>query len=210
MGSGEVHQVDVRIVAATNVDLASLVAAGRFREDLYYRLNVVHLVVPPLRERFEDVPELVAHFLARAGAKDKPVEPAAMERILGDAWRGNLRALRNCIERALVLAGTEPIRAEHIVLEQLGGHRPPPEPGTAIYTGVVELNERQLALIERLREVGVVTNADHSGRAGVTLTTGWRDLTELVAKGVLVRSGRSKKTTYQLAPAWEARIMGRM
>jgi DNA-binding NtrC family response regulator len=205
LGGSEVRHVDVRTIAATNADLAALVEAGSFRQDLYYRLGVIEIPVAPLRERLEDVPELVLHLLARANAAGRVVEPEALEKILSDPWAGNVRALRNCLERALLLAGSGPIRAEHVVLE--ARRRAPPEPD-AVYTGAVELNERQLGLLDRLRREGEVGNAEHSEREGVTQTTGWRDLTDLVAKGVLVRAGRGKKTVYRLAPGWESRISG--
>jgi two-component system response regulator AtoC len=101
-------QVDVRVVAATLRDLALEVKEGRFREDLYYRLEVLTLVVPPLRDRREDLPLLVEHFLAktnaRLGTKVRGVDPRAMRLLLDYPWPGNVRELENLIERAVVLA----------------------------------------------------------------------------------------------------------
>jgi DNA-binding NtrC family response regulator len=103
-----VLKADVRVVAATNVDLEEAVREGRFREDLYYRLNVIHVAVPTLRERAEDVPALVEYFLqenrARLGRQQVEGVSAAAMRILCDyAWPGNVRELANCVERALLL-----------------------------------------------------------------------------------------------------------
>jgi len=100
VGATESMRVDVRVIAATLRDLAVEVAAGRFREDLYYRLNVVPLVVPPLRERAEDIPALAQHF---AGARARLADDV-LAALAGQPWPGNVRELENVIERALVLA----------------------------------------------------------------------------------------------------------
>jgi two-component system response regulator HydG len=118
IGSDRETDVDVRIIAATNHDLEDDVAQGRFREDLYFRLNVIRLRVPPLRARGADILELAHHFLLRfADDSGKPVReiagPAA-ERLLGYGWPGNVRELENCIQRAVALA-----RFEHIVVDDL-------------------------------------------------------------------------------------------
>ena len=108
LGGVETRTVDVRVLAATNEDIRGLVERGTFREDLYYRLNVLAVTIPPLRERLEDVPLLVDHFLERYAAEnDKPVEgvaPEVMERLLGYHWPGNVRELENVVERGVVLA----------------------------------------------------------------------------------------------------------
>jgi two-component system response regulator AtoC len=100
--------VDVRVVAATVRDLAKEVAAGRFREDLFYRLNVLQIGVPPLRERLDDVPLLIDHFIQRnnrrLGTRIKGIDPKARKLLLGHTWPGNVRELENLIERAVVLA----------------------------------------------------------------------------------------------------------
>ncbi|MCC7073849.1 MAG: sigma 54-interacting transcriptional regulator [Deltaproteobacteria bacterium] len=98
--------VDVRIIAATNRDLRSMVARGEFREDLYYRLAVVTVELPPLRERKEDVPVLVDHFLAGMGMDRTALPAGAMERFLEHPWPGNARELKNAVERAVVLGET--------------------------------------------------------------------------------------------------------
>ena len=107
VGGGEPMAVDVRLIAATNKDLRPLVAAGKFREDLYYRLNVVTIVIPPLRDRPEDIPMLVQSFVQKYGAsRETPVtgvSPEAMALLSRYAWPGNVRELEHVIERAVVL-----------------------------------------------------------------------------------------------------------
>ncbi|MBI4799193.1 MAG: sigma-54-dependent Fis family transcriptional regulator, partial [Desulfarculus sp.] len=111
VGGNQSISVDVRIVAATNRDLTRAVASGRFREDLFYRLNVVRLALPPLRERKEDLPALVAHFVRRYAAETGRTPPQvsqeAMRRIYDYAWPGNVRELENALERAVIMSGAE-------------------------------------------------------------------------------------------------------
>ncbi|MEK7375132.1 MAG: sigma-54 dependent transcriptional regulator, partial [Thermodesulfobacteriota bacterium] len=112
---GSVHtiKVDIRVIAATNRDLEKDVKEGRFREDLYYRLNVVPLVLPPLRERKEDIPPLAEHFLALYREKNrkplKGISGKALDLLVRYDWPGNTRELENCIERAVIMARDEVI-----------------------------------------------------------------------------------------------------
>jgi DNA-binding NtrC family response regulator len=116
VGSSESRKVNVRIIAATNRDLAKEVEAGRFRQDLYYRLNVFSIELPPLRERRADIPALVDHFVQKHGARlgrGRPhVDPAALDVLSSYAWPGNVRELENTMERALVLCRGDTITAE--------------------------------------------------------------------------------------------------
>jgi two-component system nitrogen regulation response regulator GlnG len=129
-------RTDVRIVAATNKDLRILINQGLFREDLFYRLNVVPLRLPPLRERTEDIPDLANHFLALAekdGLASKQIEPRAIDILKHYRWPGNVRELENLIRRLLALYPQEVITAE-IVEAELRGNDPfasssPPETG---------------------------------------------------------------------------------
>lgn len=108
VGDEAMLPIDVRVVAATLRDLEADVAAGRFRDDLFYRLNVVSINIPALRERNEDIPVLVKHFIKkhnkRLGLSIKGIAPEAMRCLMDYGWRGNVRELENCIERALVLS----------------------------------------------------------------------------------------------------------
>jgi transcriptional regulator with GAF, ATPase, and Fis domain len=120
LGSERTVKVDVRVIAATNRDLRQLTADGTFQEDLYYRLNVIPIHVPPVRERREDIPVLVEHFIRRhgerAGKRIDGIEPAAMAALVSAPWPGNVREIENTIERAVVLASQPVIQLRDIVL----------------------------------------------------------------------------------------------
>src|SRR5919199_2565159 len=109
VGSSAPAHFDARVVCATNRDLEREVSEGRFREDLFYRLNVIEIHLPPLRERREDIPLLARHFVKRTareqGQGEKPVEPAAMTALINYNWPGNVRELQNAVERAFTLSG---------------------------------------------------------------------------------------------------------
>jgi transcriptional regulator with GAF, ATPase, and Fis domain len=108
LGSGQTHRVDVRVIAATHRDLAGLVKQNEFRGDLYYRLNIFPVVVPPLRDRDQDIPELVSHFVEtfarRMGKEITHISPEIIEALTLHSWPGNVRELQNLIERAVILA----------------------------------------------------------------------------------------------------------
>jgi two-component system response regulator AtoC len=118
VGGNETIRVDVRIVAATNRDLQERVKEGKFREDLFYRLNVVQMELPPLRARKSDIPLLAQHFMRKHAADNqlpvKDLSDGAIRAILSYPWPGNVRELENAIERAVVLAGGETIDVDHL------------------------------------------------------------------------------------------------
>jgi transcriptional regulator with PAS, ATPase and Fis domain len=124
VGSEGVRFVDVRVIGATHRDLPALVVSGKFREDLFYRLNVISVRVPPLRERFGDVGLLIQHFLKlHAAGRKITIERAAMDALCIFAWPGNVRQLENEVRRALVLAD-DTIRLEHLSREVAQAARP--------------------------------------------------------------------------------------
>ncbi|MBI9073965.1 MAG: sigma-54-dependent Fis family transcriptional regulator [Desulfatibacillum sp.] len=120
LGGRETIPVDVRIIAATNKNLDHEVQSGKFREDLYWRLKVISIFIPPLRARTEDIPPLVDYFLARFGAEyDKPirhVSEGVLEKFLAYSWPGNVRELENCVRRAILLCAGDIISEDHIEL----------------------------------------------------------------------------------------------
>jgi Nif-specific regulatory protein len=130
VGGNQAIRVDVRVIAATNRDLEKDVAEGKFRRDLYFRLHVVEILVPPLRKRNEDVAELAAHFLERftgeTGKKIRGFTPAAIEHLQKYRWPGNVRELKNVLERLVLLESDTVVRLEHLPLEIRGMKRQRP------------------------------------------------------------------------------------
>lgn len=117
LGSNRTRQIDVRVIAATNVDLRAALEGGRFREDLYYRLNVMPINIPSLRERREDIPALAQHFMAKYGDGKQRLSPGALDKLLANDWPGNVRELENVIERSLLLASGEELQASEIRID---------------------------------------------------------------------------------------------
>lgn len=155
VGSSESIRIDVRIIAATHQDLDTLVREGGFREDLYYRLNVVPLHVPPLRDRKDDIPLLVRGFLKRFGEKQVKVEPSAMRSLVERPWRGNVRELENTVERILALRA----QPDRITIEDVEQFSPavhaPSLTGMEIPDEGIVLDELERTLIESaLRKTG--------------------------------------------------------
>ena len=174
VGGTKPQAVDTRIIASTNRDLEREVEAGRFREDLFYRLNVVHLVVPPLRERRGDIPVLVDHLVHRLNAKLGThclgVERDALWSLIGRPWKGNVRELENVLERAIVLGGNDLITLRDLSAEPATSHHAAPQD----LRGAVRRFERQ-----HLMEVLTATQSDKRKAArmlGISLASLYRKL----------------------------------
>jgi transcriptional regulator with PAS, ATPase and Fis domain len=140
LGAERTQQVDVRVIAATNRDLRRMVAEGRFLEDLFYRLSVIPLAIPPLRERREDIRVLTEHFLrknaARTGLPVDQVEEDAHDALAAYDWPGNVRELENTIERAVVLSDGPVIRASQISMLGAGQVAEGPLPSEKLHANV--------------------------------------------------------------------------
>jgi two-component system nitrogen regulation response regulator NtrX len=125
LGSARTTKVDVRVISATNKNLEEAIQRGEFREDLFFRLNVIPITVPPLRERREDIPALVQHFAKRSSEehnlKPRRFDSSAMDVLQRYRWRGNIRELRNAVERLLIMAPHDVIRAEDLPREYQSG-----------------------------------------------------------------------------------------
>jgi len=165
VGGARSMKVDVRVLAATNKDLEAEIAAGRFREDLLYRLNVVPIQVPPLRERAGDIPDLVVHFAkavaASAGVPARQFDAGAVERLQRRSWPGNVRELRNAVERLMILATGRTVTAGDVdrVLSGASGGEPSPgaspagdDPFTAPTFEAFKLEAEKAFLVAKLRQ----------------------------------------------------------
>jgi DNA-binding NtrC family response regulator len=179
--------VDVRIVAATNRNLKEAVKSGAFREDLYYRLNVILLALPPLRERKDDIPELVRAFLAKhAGRLNRRIERVdddALGILMGYRWPGNVRELESTIERAMTLADSAVLGAASFVhLADEGGNEPPP-PASAEPGGMRSLDEVEKEYILEVLQATQWNRREASRILGISTVTLWRKINAAGAPG---------------------------
>ncbi|MFB3925135.1 MAG: sigma-54-dependent transcriptional regulator [Syntrophales bacterium] len=176
VGGDESIKVDVRVIAATNRDLAAELEKGRFREDLYYRLNVVTLAVPPLRDRKEDIPLLAQHFLEMFSERNrkavKGFTPLVMDRLLRYSWPGNIRELMNTVERAVVLSRSEYLHEEDFT--PLFRETESPAPGKTLFANTSEnmsLDQVEKATILRTLEQAGGNKSEAARRLGITRRT---------------------------------------
>ncbi len=179
VGSSKVRKVNARVLSATNVDIAAEVAAGRFREDLLYRLNTVEIHLPPLRERREDLPSLASYFLARYAQRyridNAAFEPSALEALLAHPFPGNVRELEHAVERALLLAPNGIIRAEDIAF------RRPAQAASRLEEMTLEEAEGHLIARALTRTGGNVTDAARA--LGLSRSALYRRMTHFGLKG---------------------------
>jgi DNA-binding NtrC family response regulator len=172
VGGGKPIKIDVRVVAATNKDIEKAVAAKLFREDLYYRLNVFPITIPPLRERRDDIPALAQHFLNKYSAEVRKgpltISDEAMDILMKSSWKGNVRELENVIERAVIYAGGGVIRAQDLgisessIMEALAEHVPMDGPLHAIAEAATRIAESR-----RIRQVLKQTGGNKSRAADI-------------------------------------------
>ena len=185
VGGSQTIEVDVRVVAATNRDLLRLAKDGKFREDLYYRLNVVKIDLPPLCERTEDIALLAGHFVAkfsRSGAPPKSIAPEAMEALIQYRWPGNIRELENAIERACVTTRDEVIRPENLPAEILRPGRPRHQLPVDLSRPLAEqLTDLTSAFEERYLRRALKRTRGHIGRTAVLTGLSRRTITEKLA-----------------------------
>ena len=238
LGSDQDAAFDARIIAATNVDLLQLAASGEFREDLYYRLAVITINTPSLRERKEDIPVLINFFLeeniAFSGLVPVKVSRGALEKLLHHDWPGNVRELRNCITRSLAFAEGEVLLAEHVLFDDRGGdgsaeatRRIEADPSSAPAPPLpvknhtpsseiepvgsergqradLEMNPRQLKAWATIARNGVISRNEYQAAVGeaISVRTAQYDLQDLVAKGLLKKSGRGPSSRYLVAQSY--------
>jgi two-component system NtrC family response regulator len=223
VGGSQTLRVDVRMVAASNRILKEEVAQRRFRSDLYYRLNVVHVHLPPLRDRTDDIPLLVNHFLAKysqeGGRSLIIIEPEALRCLLEYSWPGNVRELENVIERAVILSNGERIMVKDLPQEvrepgpsvRSQDYRENPSPEKAAPPTDIKsigdlspsdrlpqwgLRPRQLRAIDFIKNNGFITNKYYSQLSDISERQALRELTEMVDSGVLQRIGKGRACRY--------------
>jgi len=190
IGSRGPVPLDIRIIATTNRDMKKEVKEGRFREDLFYRLNIFPLTLPPLRERPEDIPALAEHFARKFSAKysrrAEEISNGALELLLGMKWRGNIRELQNAIERAVLLSQGTAIEAEHLVFDDEGVDGSAPESAGQERHEPVSADDNLMTLWEM--EKGLITST--LGKVDGNRTQAARIL------GISVRTLRNKLKEY--------------
>jgi DNA-binding NtrC family response regulator len=178
LGATQVATIDVRVIAATHGNLATLISQGSFREDLFYRLNVIQIVLPPLRDRREDIPPLAEHFLGRSAGKlgrALRLSPQTLERLLRYPWPGNVRELENAIERAAILARSDIVEPDDLPPHVSAGLQLGPSP--ALPRQITLADAERFHILQTLERFG----RNHSGAAealGIGRTTLWRKLKE--------------------------------
>lgn len=167
LGGTETVKIHARTLAATNKNLEEAVGATSFREDLYYRINVFPIFLPPLRERSEDIPDLVAHFLAMQNIEPDGIEPRALQSLIEYVWPGNVRELENVIERALIMSGGKPITQEDLPqhvrgLSGAGAMAATPE------ADLLNLDDMERRLIERALDRAAGNKSKAAKMLGIT------------------------------------------
>ena len=191
VGDTDDIEVDIRVIAATNKEPAQLIRTGAFREDLYYRLNVISIEMPPLRERLEDIPLLAASFLnlfaARSGRNAMRITPEAIDVLLAHTWPGNVRELENVMERAVALAASDEVRAENLPpsLPQRGAPAPPAVSIWQVPPGGLDLEE-------------VVTEMEQALMRDALEKAGWVQTKAAELLGINFRSFRYRARKYGL------------
>jgi two-component system response regulator HydG len=175
VGGDDVIKVDVRVIAATNKDLMREIESRRFRDDLYYRLNVVTLNVPPLRERREDIPLIARHFLTMFAKKNKKsikgFTPQAMDRLLKYNWPGNVRELMNAVERGVVLSRSEYLGEAEFVFAFRQQSQEQEMPVQQIGTGEPSLESVEKETILKALETASGNKSEAARRLGITRRT---------------------------------------
>ena len=234
LGSDKDMAFDARIIAATNVDLLQRALAGDFREDLFYRLAVITINTPPLRQRKEDIPVLVKYYLEEyvdlSGRKPVGISRGALEKMMRHHWPGNIRELKNCLVRSVAFAEGDLLLAEHILFDERRGDSersgeqpvhpvktlplpamegpaapaavPPAKEGREEGTMPEGLNPRQRSAWPVIVREGGISRGAYQDAVGeaISVRTAQYDLRDLVAKGLLQKTGRGPASRYVVVP----------
>jgi DNA-binding NtrC family response regulator len=219
LGSDKEIQVDVRLIAATNENMTSLIERGVFREDLYFRLNVISIMTPPLRDRIDDIPALVHLFLLESmremGKRNVGISRGAMERLKNYRWPGNVRELKNCITRAVAMVDSDVLQTQDIRLEPLEdiSYQEETNPGKVFNqkkkfaesstprtknASSRKLNKRQQIALPIIQKKGRISRSEYQKIIGNSTPprTAQYDLNDLTQKGFLKKVGKGPATCY--------------
>ncbi len=200
--SGKPIKVDVRIIAATNKNIREEIRAGRFREDLYYRLKVISIAIPPLRERKNDIPCLARKFIGEFerenNRKVRGLSPAALDQCYRYHWPGNVREFRNILNRAMFVMKEDLIEPVHLIFDEEAGSRPGQRLPSDRGKETLKLNKRQTRLLTLLETRDTVTNREYIEMTGVSARTGVRDIQELLRLNLIERLGSTRAAVYRL------------
>jgi len=208
VGGTRLIEADVRIIAATNRDLSNEVSGGRFREDLFYRLQGVVITIPALRERPEDIPALVEVMMERFRRENmrslRGITPDALDMLFEYRWPGNLRELRSVVERACALTRSEYVTRSAVMSALPNAPQIPPPPEVVRPTKVTGTWDRQERVLEFLRAHPDASARQMSLHLGISKSTIMRSLEDLLRRGVVVRDGKGKRSTYRIqgGPPW--------
>jgi formate hydrogenlyase transcriptional activator len=202
LGSGHTHKVDVRLVAATNRDLAKLVSLGQFRSDLYYRLNVFPILLPALRERREDIPALVTHFVKlfsrRVGKQVDSIPPETMTAFQWYSWPGNIRELQNLVERSVIVS-RDGVLPNPLYKEQIELMIPSLHPSRTFHSSMTLEDSGRALILETLEQAGWIVGGPRGAAAKLGLKR-----TTLLAKmrrmGILRPTSEEGTSISGLAP----------
>jgi two-component system, NtrC family, response regulator AtoC len=200
IGSNVPIKIDIRVITATNRDLGAEVEKSRFREDLYYRLNVIHIHMPPLRERKEDIPLLVEHFLVKyryePGAIPTTITEEALTRLVDYDWPGNVRELENAIERAVVLSRGNPITVEHLPFDGKRESEVTPKGlaarRTRLDADTAKLDDRRQSLEDDEADAAAAADGNGAASKGGTLKERVDHLEKQLIKDALERAGGNR------------------
>jgi DNA-binding NtrC family response regulator len=226
LGSDRDVDVNVRLITATNVDLRALIAQGKFREDLYYRLKVITITTPALREQRQNIPLLAMHFLKEgehmAGRSGLALSRGALKALVSYDWPGNIRELKHVVITAAVMSEGRVIQAEQLGISGNGSDRTealetvlyfreqqsaddvqaePSDDAVSLHGQSEDLNERQLLALAHVREHGSISSKDLTELrgGGISKRTAGYDIQDLVTRGLLKRVGRGPATRYVLS-----------
>jgi two-component system response regulator AtoC len=203
VGGHGLIEVDARVIAATNRDLEHALARGEFREDLYYRLNVVELRIPPLRERREEIPRLASWFLARFNnqyGRQKQISPETLARLTEHAWSGNVRELENIVRRMVVLADGEQAFEALVARGQIG-HDVAPRPARMVTESLREIARRGAREAERQALAEVLERVRwNRAEASRILKVSYKTLLHKIAECELVSPSRRVVEDFNPSP----------